>query len=474
ISDLILTNYETKDITEDVKKTAKPEDGRYGEPKRLKLTLPATTKPIVIDVKVPYKEETGGVGTGMDWTVDNSNIYWKADYYESVQDIIVGDPTKAAAGDIKGSYISEGSLDVANEKEKFQFKLKKVKESDNTKAIQGAVFKLTGPDKGDDTKQDERFMTTGTYGMITFAGLEAGTYKLEEETPAPGYEKANTDWTVRITANGKVYIKDNKAADANNSFTVATLEESATNNLMRRLQMAGANTELAISGNLVDTLNPLRAGTWEVVDSDRSDEINWRQDYTDSELGLLVDTKIIEIDKTNHKYRQVFLFPPYKEKQNREIKFHRAHDQYDIKRGDATITTYVVPNNTSLADIDSTSDINNLADKTDISSKIAFSDRRERSEETNQSVYKIRTRSVNKTYPGYILMVVETSYNPGGYVGLGVNYNYNLSNINKSKNWLEKFYTSENAINNIKSYNITLSTPDNNGSLTISPNKTKG
>ena len=215
VSDLRLANYTIKDITEDVKKTAKSEEGRYGEPKRLNLTLPATSKPIVIDVKVPYEKEDGGVGTGMDWTVDNSNIYWKADYYENVGDIIVGDPTKAAAGDIKGSYVAEGSLDVTNDKEKFQFKLKKVKESDKAQVIQGAVFKLTGPDP----LKDERYMTTGKDGMITFAGLEAGTYKLEEYKPAPGYEKVNTDWTVRITDDGKVYIKGNKSSNETTEST---------------------------------------------------------------------------------------------------------------------------------------------------------------------------------------------------------------------------------------------------------------
>ncbi|MDU3456498.1 MAG: SpaA isopeptide-forming pilin-related protein [Peptoniphilus harei] len=217
VSDLRLANYTIKDITEDVKKTAKSEEGRYGEPKRLNLTLPATSKPIVIDVKVPYEKEDGGVGTGMDWTVDNSNIYWKADYYENVGDIIVGDPTKAAAGDIKGSYVAEGSLDVTNDKEKFQFKLKKVKESDKAQVIQGAVFKLTGPDP----LKDERYMTTGKDGMITFAGLEAGTYKLEEYKPAPGYEKVDTTWTVRITDEGKVYIKGNESSNEATESTEA-------------------------------------------------------------------------------------------------------------------------------------------------------------------------------------------------------------------------------------------------------------
>lgn len=219
ISDLRLANYTTKDITDDVKKTAKTEDGRYGEPKRLNLTLPKTSKPIVIDVKVPYKEETGGVGTGMDWMVDNSDIYWKADYYENVQEILVGDPTKAAAGDIKGSYISEGSLDVNNEKEKFQFKLKKVKEGTN-EAIKGAVFKLTGPDPSTNSRE----MTTGADGMITFAGLEAGKYKLEETQAAPGYEKVDYYWIVTIASDGTVSYR--KSTDPEVKKEADTYKES--------------------------------------------------------------------------------------------------------------------------------------------------------------------------------------------------------------------------------------------------------
>ena len=138
VSDLRLANYTTTDITKNV--TADKVPGRFNEPDRLQLTLPKTSKPIVIDVKVPYDKETGGVGTGMDWT-ESGTTYWKSDYYERVSDIVVGDPTKVAAGDIKGSYISEGSLDVTNEREKFQFKLKKVKEGTN-EAIKGAFKNL--------------------------------------------------------------------------------------------------------------------------------------------------------------------------------------------------------------------------------------------------------------------------------------------------------------------------------------------
>lgn len=257
ISDIRLASYNAEDITSQVTNTATQEAGRYGEPNRLKLDIPKTDKPIVIDVKVPYKDANGGVGTGMDWTNGNQ-IYWKADFYERVYDIKTTGPTTGTTGTILGSYVGEDSLDVTNDIKTYGFKIKKVKDSDKTTAIPGAVFKLTGPDPS----TDERFMTTGSDGMVSFNGLKPGKYKLEEEKPAPGYENPNTTWTVRVASDGTVYIKDdNKATDPKNpSVTVSTNANTARNNLMRRLQMAGANTDLEISGNLVDTLNPLRAG----------------------------------------------------------------------------------------------------------------------------------------------------------------------------------------------------------------------
>ncbi|MDU7141552.1 MAG: SpaA isopeptide-forming pilin-related protein [Anaerococcus vaginalis] len=257
ISDLRLASYNAEDITSQVTNTATQEAGRYGEPNRLKLDIPKTDKPIVIDVKVPYKDANGGVGTGMDW-INGNQIYWKADFYERVSTIKTTGPTTGTTGTILGSYLGEDSLDVTNDIKTYGFKIKKVKDSDKTTAIPGAVFKLTGPDPS----TDERFMTTGSDGMVSFNGLKPGKYKLEEEKPAPGYENPNTTWTVRVASDGTVYIKDdNKATDPKNpSVTVSTNANTARNNLMRRLQMAGANTDLEISGNLVDTLNPLRAG----------------------------------------------------------------------------------------------------------------------------------------------------------------------------------------------------------------------
>lgn len=207
ISDIRLAEYGATDITDSVKGSAKAVAGKYGEPNRLSLDLPATDKPLVIDVKVPYKEESGGVGTGMDWT-ENGTTYWKSDYYEKVSTIKAAAPVVSGEGSIIGSYISDNSLDVTNDLKTYKFRLKKVKKDNTSVAIEGAEFKLTGPD----SSTDARTITTGKDGMIAFDNLKPGTYKLEETKAAPGYQKANTTWTVTISQDGKTFIRDDNAS----------------------------------------------------------------------------------------------------------------------------------------------------------------------------------------------------------------------------------------------------------------------
>ena len=207
ISDIRLAEYGATDITNSVKGSVKAVPGKYGEPDRLSIDLPATDKPLVIDVKVPYKEESGGVGTGMDWT-ENGTTYWKSDYYEKVSTIKPAAPVLSEEGSIIGSYISENSLDVTNDIKTYKFRLKKVKKDNTSVAIEGAEFKLTGPEPSTDAKT----ITTGKDGMIAYDNLKPGTYKLEETKAAPGYQKANTTWTVTISQDGKTFIRDDNAS----------------------------------------------------------------------------------------------------------------------------------------------------------------------------------------------------------------------------------------------------------------------
>lgn len=256
ISDLRLADYNETDITANITKSV--DNSHYGET-RLKLDLPATNKPIVVDVKVPYHSIYGGVGTGMDWYEGGQN-YWKSDYYERVSDILESDPTTREEGSIIGSYISEGSLDVDNEIKTYGFKIKKVREIDKTTPIQGATFKLTGPDPS----PNERYMTTGSDGMISFNGLKPGTYTLVESEPAPGYNKTDETWQVTIVKDGKAYIKSNKSdSESTNSVNNTELEaiNRARYTLLDRIQLSNTTDNgLEIGPTLPDTRNPLAAG----------------------------------------------------------------------------------------------------------------------------------------------------------------------------------------------------------------------
>ena len=309
LADIRLADYGAENITTFVEGSAKQVEGRYGEPDRLSLEFPATDKPIVVDIKVPYKEDTGGVGTGMDW-VENGTTYWKSDYYERVNIIKESGPVlQGEEGGIQGSYIADNSLDVTNQSKTFGFKLKKVKEKDLATVIPGAEFKLTGPDKGDGSKQEERFMTTGSEGMISFDKLKPGTYKLEENKPAPGYEKSNVDWTVRIADDGKVYIKTNpqdesgQQANANMSVSQLTVEQASRLAVaLRSARLDTLNMEndtgLEIGDNLVG--NPVKATGWQKVDPTRSTTAN-HQDSTQ------IQTKIAQVNKDIKEFKQVFI-----------------------------------------------------------------------------------------------------------------------------------------------------------------------
>ncbi|MDU5559890.1 SpaA isopeptide-forming pilin-related protein [Anaerococcus vaginalis] len=427
ISDIRLASYNAEDITSQVTNTATQEAGRYGEPNRLKLDIPKTDKPIVIDVKVPYKDANGGVGTGMDW-INGNQIYWKADFYERVSTIKTTGPTTGTTGTILGSYVGEDSLDVTNDIKTYGFKIKKVKDSDKTTAIPGAVFKLTGPDPS----TDERFMTTGSDGMVSFNGLKPGKYKLEEEKPAPGYENPNTTWTVRVASDGKVYIKDNSqtANPENPSVTVSSNANTARNNLMRRLQMAGANTDLEISGNLVDTLNPLRAGNgWEVVDPDKSEG---RASIEHS--NNLIATRITEINKDANRFKQVFLLTDGSPGKERLVQLHRQPENAELalKNGrtdDTIVKVYKV----------NASNIDDALNGTKTSFNITPS----------QKTPSGKPRRVEFSIPGsrrgYILVEVETSYN--GALGLGADYKPNRSDLYGSNAWAGDSYSSEDGVN---------------------------
>lgn len=211
VEDIRLENYSLTDITKDTSKVSVKSQVITGQP-RLYLDFKGRqiTKPIVIDVKIPYTSEDGGVGTGMD-LYTNKGSYWKSDYYDMANQIVEGDPvvTKGEGGNIKGAYISEGSLDVNNEKIVQEFSFKKVDADKETDGITGATFSLKGPKKSDQDPGKEVWKKSGEGGIVKFDNLTPGIYHLTESGAPQGYEKSNTDWTVTVTKDGKIYIKDN-------------------------------------------------------------------------------------------------------------------------------------------------------------------------------------------------------------------------------------------------------------------------
>ncbi len=215
VEDFRLADYGATEITQPDFITGPTQ--KAGEPNRKSFDFKKITGPIVIDVKVPYDDERGGVGTGMDVWIDHK-VYWKSDYYERVSDIVLGEKVSTGGdSDIIGSYISEGSLDVANEQKKYSFKLKKVKDDDPDTTIQGATFSLTGPGESG----EERTLVTDEKGIIQFNDLVEGTYKLKETSSAPGYDKVDTTWTVTITKEGKVFMKDDSPTGKSAVWDVA-------------------------------------------------------------------------------------------------------------------------------------------------------------------------------------------------------------------------------------------------------------
>ena len=299
ISDIRLASYKVTDITNQVIKT--PDDSHHGET-RVKLQIPKTNKPIVVDVKVPYKDENGGVGTGMDWR-EGDVTYWKSDYYERVSDIKTAGLVSETGGTIIGSYVAEDSLDVTNDLKTYGFKIKKVKD-DNKTVIPGAVFKLTGPDDS----QDERFETTDKEGMLSFSRLKPGKYTLVEEKPAPGYEKTDKTWTVRVDDYGKVYIKENDANSqppqkVKRNLEVVRVNSNPSANRIRQYlannssSLHGVDTGLGFGPEMVE--KAVRAGNNFTIDNPTMTKMYGGTEVTTTVTDLGSGKFEIEIHLTN-------------------------------------------------------------------------------------------------------------------------------------------------------------------------------
>ena len=424
-------------------------------------------KPIIVDVRIPYKSEYGGIGTGMDLNTSEGPA-WKSDFYEQVSDIVEGDLVKQGdtTNNNKGSYISDDYLDVTNEKKKYEFSFDKVNEQKNDQgnydAVTGATFKLIGPGKSEDTKwthSDEK-------GKVEFKDLAPGTYKLVEHGAAQGYEQAHNDWTVTVKEDGKIYLKENNETRSakNTEVRVGNWEASSYKrapllfslNGMNRLaalnEAMGEPDPLEIYNGLIGG-EPVGAGQgWETVDPSKS-EGRRTSDITKDGFG---STKITEINKDTKRFRQEFTFlqSPFGAK-NRTIEIHRQPEEYDLNLSDTNVRVYQLVNGV----------------KKDITSSISFTNPRK------NKFTRLVSGNIGTGVTGTLIVEIETSYKTTNGIGLGSDYNNNTKAQYNNKTWMADSYSTEAGVNKNKTqeqtYNITLG-QTNNGSISVEGNKTTG
>lgn len=436
-------NYRVEDITTTITKT--PFDA--GGQNRVMLTgFPSGTKPIVVDVKVPYDSDTGGVGTGMDLNIKGDNTtYWKSDYYEKASLIKTSGPveTTGEAGNIKGGYISDDSLDVTNTLEKHDFKIKKIN-GETLDAVSGATFKLTGPN-GSQTTSYER---SDKDGIIHFKDLVPGDYILEEDAPAQGYEKIPDKWTVKILHSGKVFIKNNDAStkmpevEGGTTPTLRHLtDKTAMLKVMDRrltgeepsnfLTTFAANSGLELGDENVPS--PVRDDGWEKVDINAS---TGRGEIAHS--TTLIETKITEINKTTHRFKQVFLYKPARKNKGRQLQFHRQPEngEFNLKEGltdVSSIRIYRVGEGSTLDQIVGTP-------------KEITRDCKLGPIEISGKPKRVKA-DISATNNSVLLVEIETKYDPTKALGIGSDYNFDTSQTAGNKDWAGDSYASETGIN---------------------------
>ena len=500
VEDIRLYSYNLTDITDKVDKSSIG----YSYSDRLQLVFNKDKlkgedgdsiikgKPIVVDVKIPYSSEYGGVGTGMDLNTSEGPS-WKSDYYEQVSDIVEGDTVKKdnITDDIKGSYISDDYLDVTNEQKRYEFSIEKVNEEENASgghdAVTGATFKLVGPKPSEDTKWTE----SDEKGKVSFKDLVPGIYNLVETGAAQGYKKANTDWQVAVLKNGKIYIRDNNtnentngedrsaSEEKNSTLIVGNKDINEVNSVLfndreanngpivedenalvnRNLNFVNDHAEMSISNPINPfalrsaNIRTFAANIWEVVDSNSS---TGREQIKNKSNWL--ETRITEINKGQKRFKQVFLFKDNSPGSERLVEIHRQPEKDNpIYVNGTTVNVYT----TNASTIDGA-----------LNSKYLTDIKATQKDATGGKPARLQM-SIPGSQKGYILVEVETSYS--GALGLGSDYKPDRSNLHVSPDWVGDSYSSDAGVNKnvVKepTYSIVVKTPYSNGEVRPSNNK---
>ncbi|MDU3192576.1 MAG: SpaA isopeptide-forming pilin-related protein, partial [Finegoldia magna] len=315
---------------------------------------------------------------------------------------------------------------------------------------------------------EEREITTGKDGIISFDKLRPGIYKLEEIEPAPGYEKANTDWTVRITTNGKVYIKDNKKQAGAETNAALSVEQAASSSSSNRIiqylaqnsaSLNGVNTGLQFGPEMVEAA--LRAGNgWKQVDPNRSENPDTR---ANPDNPTRVYTKITEINKGEgtKQFKQIFLINGNDNANNDfNLNIHRQ-PKGTLAQNQVSVRVFTVGQGSTVDKI--------LTPGKDLKLQAAGI-------EDLQNPGQLKIRFNGSGNPGFSknnLFVIEviSTYTDNTNLGLGMDYYYNRSGVmsNWKKYWGAQSYTSADAINR-EAYRVT-ATSQGNGTVTAKPSE---
>ena len=419
VEDIRLENYKLDDLTNTINKEKAVVSGQN----RLRLDFKDIEydKPIIVDVKVPYNSENAGVGTGMD-LYTNEGIFWKSDFYESASYIVEGDDVVVGgeAGNIKGGYISDDFLDVTNTKKKYDFSFKKVNDKKNSlgnfDAVSGATFKLQGPKIDDKNLGKEFWQRSGTDGMVNFKNLEPGIYRLTETGAAQGYENSNTNWTVTVLKDGKVYIRDN-----NPGATV-----------------------------------PDNSAKWQKVDTSETNPNRHDQASSNNGDPVRIATKITEVNKKENKFRQVYIINGQPE--NLSSPYFEIHAQKETRDLNLENTTIVSMN---LVDRSSTPEkLVSVGEKVDYTTKVYVKN-------NGQNRIQINPKNLageNKT----IALTIESEIPNSGTIGTGLDF---INSGFGNHYWLSQWYDS---FNDMKLQEAPNTTTDKNATVYVGGERAAG
>ena len=300
-----------------------------------------------------------------------------------------------------------GAIEAVNEKSDTEVVIKKVDEDNKNTVLEGAEFTLL--DSSLSKVIDQKI--TGKDGLAKFEKLVPGTYYIRETKVPEGYRDPNTRWKVEIDEDKNVKITPQK---------IKSSEEGTT---------PGDNTDPG-NTNPPEPNNPTTS--WQKVS-----DLNGYNPARDRRQDSNAVTYITEIDKTNNKYRQVFILNKNRDEiinylDKVSIELHSFPENRNIN---ATNTKIL-----SVKEVDRNSTPDNIINKgADVPYTIS-------STVKNNFQRLVITPNIvaNKT----IALEIEADLPRSGAFGTGVDFhNYRQHFGQTYTSWTAESYTSVNDVN---------------------------